>query len=234
MNCCLSSAGCASCCFNPPSTQFPDSCVYTTNHSVVVYSTPDFVSFTFLGEALSESSRLPGIEFRPHVLYNSLNKEFVMWYEDRWSGQTGYAVAISPDPAGPFKTVYNTVNVAGPGRIGDYDLFVDDDGTAYHVRTGLVIEKLTANYTSGTGEVYNLTNLGVEGPAMFKRKGVYYITVGVGCCACLGGSNVVVYKSDSPLGPYTLIGINNYFIYSFYFIFIAFYLVDLKFGFCIC
>jgi hypothetical protein len=57
-----------------------------------------------------------------------------MWYEDRWSGQTGYAVATSPTPQGPYTTVASTVNMApGGGRIGDYDVFVDDDGTAYVV-----------------------------------------------------------------------------------------------------
>ena len=30
--------------------------------------------------------------------------------------------------------------------------------------------------------------------------------VGPGCCACRGGSDVIVYTSMSPLGPYTLVG----------------------------
>lgn len=116
---------------------------------------------------------------------------------------------MSPSPAGPFKTVNNTVNMGGDGRIGDYDLFVDSDGTAYHVRTGLIIEQLTPDYRAGTGAVYTLPNAGVEGPSMFEREGWYYVLVGVGCCACRGGSNVVVYKSSSPLGPYTLQGIHS-------------------------
>lgn len=42
--------------------------------------------------------------------------------------------------------------MAGPGRVGDFDVFVDDDGTGYHVRTGFVVEKLTANLTAGSGD----------------------------------------------------------------------------------
>ena len=40
VDCCPSPSGCASCCFHDGYA--PDPCVYTNNHSVVVYSTPDF------------------------------------------------------------------------------------------------------------------------------------------------------------------------------------------------
>ena len=39
---------------------------------------------------------------------------------------------------------------------------------------------------------------------MFKRFAVYYLLVGAGCCACRGGSNVIVYTAPAPLGPWTL------------------------------
>lgn len=39
-----------------------------------------------------------------------------------------------------------------------------------------------------------------------SADGIYYITVGVGCCACRGGSNIVIYTATNPLGPYTLVG----------------------------
>ena len=53
------------------------------------------------------------------------------WYEDRWSTGTnrGYAVATAPTPAGPFTTVVASTTTHGNGRVGDYDLFVDIDGT---------------------------------------------------------------------------------------------------------
>lgn len=162
VNCCPTSAGCASCCFTAP--PFKDPCVYTSNHTVLVYRTPDFQTWEFMGAALSTLNRKNGTEFRPQVVFNGTS--FVMWYEDRWSGQTGYAVAVSASPTGPFKTLRDTVKMSGPGRIGDYDsaciarsvckgaaaltfltaanaVFVDDDGKAYHVRTGIVVEELT-------------------------------------------------------------------------------------------
>ena len=206
VDCCASSGGCASCCFSPPSPAYPDACVYTSNHSVIVYRTADFERFDYLGVALSRESRRDGIEFRPQVLYQAAAASFVMWYEDRWAGQQGYAVAVSSRPEGPYTTVHDSVLMAGQGRVGDYDLFVDDDGAAFHVRTGLVVERLNAEYTAGTGEVYELRNAAVEGPSMFKRDGVYYLLAGQGCCACRGGSNVVVYSASAPLGPYALQG----------------------------
>lgn len=66
----------------------------------------------------------------------------------------------------------------------------------------MVVAKLSPDYTAFTGEYYAWTDGSVEGPAMFKRAGVYYITVGPGCCACRGGSDVIVYTAASALGPY--------------------------------
>jgi beta-xylosidase len=140
------------------------------------------------------------------VLYHAASATYVMWYEDRWAGQGGYAVATSPTPQGPFATVANSVKPFGAGRVGDYDLFLDDDGAAYHIRTGLTVERLTPDFRNFSGVYVNLPNGAVEGPSMFKRNGLYYLTSGVGCCACRGGSNVLVYTAPSPLGPFTLQG----------------------------
>ncbi len=41
---------------------------------------------------------------------------------------------------------------------------------------------------------------------MFKRNGLYYLLVGQGCCACKGGSNILVYTATAALGPYKFIG----------------------------
>jgi hypothetical protein len=202
---CCTMGDCATCCFNPPSHRFPDACVYTNNHTVVAYRT-DWESWTYLGEALPLSARLPGIEFRPQVIFHAPTNRFLMYYEDRWTGQAGYALAASPTPGGPFTTIADTIKLPGAGRVGDYDVFIDDDGTAYHVRTGLTIVKLNASWTGPTDEYVDIPNGGVEGPAMFKKDGKYFVLVGPGCCACRGGSDVIVYTSSNPLGPYELVG----------------------------
>ena len=133
VDCCASALGCADCCFAPPSEQYPDTCVYADGHTVVAYRTTDFQTWEPKGVALPLSNRKAGIVFRPRVVYRESSKTFLMWYEDRWEGQTGYAVAESPTPEGPFVTIADSVKLQGAGRTGDFYLFVDDDGTAYHV-----------------------------------------------------------------------------------------------------
>jgi len=202
VDCCPSPHGCASCCF--AEGWAPDPCVYTANHSVLVYSSSDFQEFIFEGVALSLESRLPGIEFRPQVVFNG--SDYLMWYEDRWSSggsNPGYALASSRSPAGPFSTISNSIVLGGKGRVGDYDIFVDiPSGRGYHVRTGLSIQPLDSTLSKPEGGAVDVPNLGVEGPAMLKRNGIYYLLVGEGCCACRGGSNVVVYTAPNPLGPW--------------------------------
>ena len=214
VDCCDSPSGCASCCFGPPFGHAPPhpmqacSNPYLTNHTVQGYSTTDLKTWTNMGVALPLSNRAPGIEFRPCVVYNKATGLFVMWYEDRGSGESGYAVAQSPTPAGPFKTTHRNVAMPGSGRIGDFNIFVDPaDGVAYHVRTGFDIVKLDANFTGPAEHVASFrTPKASEGPTLFKRRGTYYITAGTGCCACIGGSTIYVLSAPSPAGPWVYQG----------------------------
>ncbi|KAJ9464983.1 glycosyl family 43 [Diplonema papillatum] len=204
VNCCNTSGGCASCCFQGPN----DACVYTSNHSVVAYKTDDLQTWEFGGVALAPSDRKNGTVFRPHVVYNAKNNIFVMWYEDRWDGQKGYAVATSTNPLGPFKTVADSVPMATGDKIGDFDIFIDPDtSVAYHVRTGFAVEELNSDYTGPSGaSTHFSTPEAAEGPVMFKKDGLYYILPGTSCCACKGGSSVYVFTSPTPLGNYTYQG----------------------------
>jgi hypothetical protein len=105
---------CASCCYVPPTRRFPDECVFTANHTVYVYRTTDLAQWELLGAALTPGDRPPGIEFRPHVVYNPGTTLFVMWFENRPSAivSKGYTIATSPSPEGPFTVVRTEVAVA--------------------------------------------------------------------------------------------------------------------------
>jgi len=76
VDCCPTAAGCASCCFTAP--PFTDPCVYTSNHTVLVYKTDDFVEWQYMGVALSTLNRKNGTEFRPQVVFNGMVR---VWYE---------------------------------------------------------------------------------------------------------------------------------------------------------
>lgn len=128
---------------------------------------------------------------------------YVMWYENRGEGLSGYQVATSPTPQGPFRTVNASVNMPGSGRIGDFNIFVDDDGRAFHVRTGFDIVELNEHFTGPSSLLTSLDgHADEEGPTMFKRDGVYFLTTGSDCCACVGGSSVVVWSAPAPSGPW--------------------------------
>ena len=87
------------------------------------------------------------------------------------------------------------------------DLFMDDDGTAYHVRTSFTVVKLTADFL-GPEELSSEIEPphSSEAPVMFRRGDYYYVLVGNDCCYCVGGSNALVMMANSPTGPWVYAG----------------------------
>jgi hypothetical protein len=101
-----------------------------------------------------------------------------MWYEDR--PEHGYSSAVSDTPAGPFTTARTNISMPGKGRIGDMDLFVDTDGTAYHVRTSFTIVKLSPDYLTASSLVAEVKPpKSSEAPVLFK------VCVCVCVCVCV-------------------------------------------------
>ena len=128
-----------------------------------------------------------------------------------------YAVAVSPSPFGPFVTVNTTVALStqfgqhyNNSNVGDFALFVDDDGTCYLLYSSdahAQIEVLTPDYLASTwatdGRTSGVFPKGNEAPAMFKRNGLYYALISDSCCYCGGGGTV---RAFSSLGPYVYTG----------------------------
>jgi beta-xylosidase len=94
-------------------------------------------------------------------------------------------------------------------RPGDGSLFVDDDGTAYYIYTdiddgyALQVEQLTPDFLDSTGKSSNVMAKGVEAPVLFRRNSIYYVLCGPLCPDCPEGSEVPVFTSASPLGPFS-------------------------------
>ena len=168
INRCSSARWCASCCFRDGSAPRPFrkcSDPFGADHIVRAYSTCNFRLWQRLVESVV-LNRAPGVLLRPRVVFNAHSRLWVMWYENRQlesflSNASGlskrkrrlmwppyYAVATSSSPAGPFNDVRPRVTTPGFGRHGDFSLFVDNDGAAYHVRTGLEIVRLDGSYTA--------------------------------------------------------------------------------------
>ncbi|HEV7926658.1 MAG TPA: glycosyl hydrolase, partial [Verrucomicrobiae bacterium] len=141
-----------------------------------VYSSKDLVNWTdkgFLFDAKTPvwQSRCNGSTYgcyRPHVVYNQKNNLYVLWINS-YDNRSGFHVFTSPSPVGPFTemaepTLVDSTNASVGGlNNGDHDLLVDDDGIAYLAFTdwraggAIMVEKLNADYTSGTGACSKVT-----------------------------------------------------------------------------
>jgi hypothetical protein len=111
---------------------------------------------------------------------------------------------------GPFIVVKPNVQLSeAANKPGDGSLFVDRDDTAYFIYTAIGhghtirVERLTSDYLSSTGQVSPILGEHCEAPVLFRQSNTYYALFDSTCCFCSAGSGARVYKSSSPLGPYT-------------------------------
>jgi len=151
--------------------------------------------------------------FRPHVIYNPRTGKYVLWIND-YSTPVNYRVFESAQPIGPFVEVGQPVMAINQGRPtgvtnGDENLFVDGDGTAYIVYTDwvaggdIVVEKLDARFTSGTGQYTRFGQTSTEAPSLFKRGALYYVTYSDPNCGYCGGTGTSYRTASNPLGPWS-------------------------------
>ena len=180
---------------------------YAGSNSLVVYSSPDLSAWTLEGRLLKDPPA--GVYYRPSVVFNPKTEKYVLWYNwypKLWNGQAG--VAISDRPAGPFAIVAEKAHLLG-SRPGDGSLFVDNDGTGYYIYTDMAhdyavrVERLTEDFLDSSHQVSNVMATENESPVLFRRGDIYYALCGPLCSSCPKGSEVQVFKSFSPLGPYS-------------------------------
>ena len=172
---------------------------------------------------------------RPKVIFNRSTGKFVMWLHidsiDYKAAKSG--VAVSDSPAGPFRYVAGFRPNAGvwpvnateadkaPGTVlardfasgqmaRDMTLFVDEDGTAYHIYASeenatLHVSKLTPDYLKPSGTYARiLPGKSNEAPAVFKRGGRYYL-ISSGCTGWAPNAARCA-VADNLLGPWTELG----------------------------
>ncbi len=184
---------------------------FTTANTYHVYSSPDMVTWKKENQLLPNQPE--GVYYRPHVIYNEKNDNYVLWYNwypQLWDGQFG--VAVADNPAGPFEIINDNVAMyRSDAGLGDFGLFVDDDQTAYISYNTInnhqvSIEKLDADYTGSTLENGGIIDQHMEAGSQFKRGDYYYLLTDYTCCFCNYGSGARVYQSTNPLTGYTLTG----------------------------
>jgi hypothetical protein len=186
-----------------------------------VYSSTDLVHWNDRGYLFDPTtstwqSRCNGDRygcFRPHVVHNAATGRYVLWV-NVYDNSVGFRVFTATQPTGPFtETTVPTLAVNSSAPVGgvnngDHDVFVDDDGTAYLAYTDwrnsgdVVVERLSADYLTGTGAYVRLHQSATEAPALFKRNGVYYLTYSDPNCGYCGTGTS--YKTaGSPLGTWS-------------------------------
>ncbi len=120
----------------------------------------------------------------------------------------GIGIAESDSPAGPFKDVIGAPLWRKP-YANDPVLFVDDDSRAYlYSRTSGVnylVAEMADDMRSIKGELQKMDMGGyeppMEGPWVFKRKGLYYFTMPE------HNRILTYYTAASPKGPWTYRGV---------------------------
>jgi hypothetical protein len=130
-----------------------------------------------------------------------------------FSADSQLGVATGSSPTGPFKDALGkplaTTREYGPQSIDPY-AFIDDDGTPYlyfgSASGGLRVVKLSSNMISFSGTPTNISPSGasgtLEGSAVFKRKGSYYLVWSEGDTRT-ATYQMAYARASSPTGPFT-------------------------------
>ena len=197
-------------------------CGFRTDHAVNLYTSPDLETWTFVSSILPLKDRPEGIYFRPKVIYNQKNSEYILWINYLAPDSSPLAaypkavliVASSKTPEGPFTIVNEKAGLEVSGA-GDFTLMVDpndENNTAYIAydawgnNHALVVEELTEDYYDSLGALSSsgtISPISNEAPILFERKGWYYLLYGHTCCFCEQGSGAEVWAAQHPLGPWT-------------------------------
>lgn len=233
------------------------------NVGVHCYSSKDLYNWKDEGIALSVSNDSASlieegcIIERPKVIYNTKNKQFVMWFHHELNGK-GYdaamtGLAVSDKVTGPYKYLKSVNPNSGElplnyvdslkskqykldsiklwskewveasrngvflmrdferGQMArDMTLFVDDDGTAYHIHSSeenqtLHIAELTDDYLDFSGKYSRaLVGKSNEAPTIFKKESKYYL-ISSGCTGWKPNAARSA-VADHPLGPWNELG----------------------------
>ena len=189
-------------------------CYRTDAGGVSCYSSKNLTDWKYEGVALAPDKTNPGHDLhtsrvleRPKVIYNDKTKKFVMWLhidaQDYGLGRSG--VAVSNRPEGPY--TYLTCFRPNNQMSKDQTLFKDDNGTAYQIFSSednkvMHISRLSDDYLSASGhEIRLLINKSREAPALFKRKGKYYLITSA--CSGWDPNAALLCVADSIMGKWT-------------------------------
>lgn len=129
------------------------------------------------------------------AVMDTLNPQYYeKWWTDSWTDAVKKGLILKRD-------------LEGGQMARDMQLFVDDDGKAYHIYASeenltLNIAELSDDYQSHSGKYVRVAPVGHnEAPAIFKRNGKYWmITSG---CTGWDPNEARMFSADNIFGPWT-------------------------------
>lgn len=190
----------------------------SASEGVNVYSSEDLYNWSFEGLALapddtdSTSDIARGcVMERPKVIFNKQTGKYVMWFhlelKDKGYSAARAAVAVSDQVTGPYTFIKSYRPNGNMSR--DMSLFVDDDGSAYHIYSSrdnydLRLARLSDDFLSHTSQDSLLISKHREAPALFKVQEKYYlITSG---CTGWAPNKAALHVATSLFGPWQYAG----------------------------
>ncbi len=152
--------------------------------------------------------------FRPHLLQRP-DGQWLLWLNVP-ALPAGYVVLLASTPGGPYREAGAPALAVHDGseRLGGGDLDVTADGADAWITyvtvgpsntpTDIVIERLSANWLTGTGQFVRLGTTFSESPALFRRGATWYLLYSA--AAPYGITSASYATAPAPLGPWTLRG----------------------------
>lgn len=166
---------------------------YSAARAAVAVANKPTGPFTFLRSGRVNAGRWPALLDTARAM--ALRPEsYKTWWTPEWHRAITHGLFVRRDLA--------------EGQMSrDMTLYVDDDGTAYHIYSSednltLHIAELTADYTSHTGRYWRMAPGGQnEAPTLFKKDGTYWmITSG---CTGWAPNAARMFSAPSLAGPWT-------------------------------
>lgn len=191
------------------------------------YLSSDLVNWTNSGLVFSVTSdgQHPevadaGILDRPKVVFNPATRKFVLYfklYPPKAAGGTvgtdvAYVgIATAGQPLGAFRYEGRFTGAGSRSGSGDFAIFQDDDGAAYHIAVrkpdkALVCGRLSEDGLRPAGDYAVMEGVthATEAPALFRRKGKIYL-LGSGSSGWTPNA-ARIFVADQIAGPYQPLG----------------------------
>jgi hypothetical protein len=192
-------------------------CCGWRNTTIASWSSPDLVTWRKEGlnilplataDPASPLSSNYGAIFEPCGVYNRRTGFWTLFFL-----RDGYTLAnaVARTAAGPFSVVQWSFPVPGFARIVDFYFWQSLDGTLimkHNGNGGETAVVLSDDYMSvaNSSALFGQELGYTEGGGIFTWGGATYVMAGYGCCFCTLGSNGFLWRADSTLGTYELLG----------------------------